>query len=109
MKKLITYGFISLISWTCFYDLTNGSLHFLHIARIQAAQVKQTTRPELKTIIPYKKITIEPGDTVLSILESINASKKTNISKMIGDFQNLNPHTDPNTIKIGETYLFPLY
>jgi len=109
MKKLIIYGLIALISWTCFYDLTNGALQFLHIDRTQAAQVKNNTPPEPRTTVHYKKITIKSGDTALSIMESINTHKKENIGKMIEDFQYLNPHTNPNAIKIGNTYLFPLY
>ncbi|GGE46942.1 hypothetical protein GCM10011391_27220 [Pullulanibacillus camelliae] len=109
MKKLIVYGFIALIGWTCFYDLTNGALHFLNIDEIKAAKAENTTPSKPKQTSHYKKVTVASGDTVLSIMESINPHQDENITKMINDFQALNPHVDPNAIKIGQTYRFPVY
>ncbi|WP_067730444.1 hypothetical protein [Oceanobacillus damuensis] len=52
-----------------------------------------------------------PGDTVLSITESLNSknTKQLDIQKIMNDFKELNPTTDPLNLKPYTEYYFPVY
>lgn len=54
-------------------------------------------------------IKVKPGDTVLSITESINEMDELDIDKIVSDFEYLNPGTTSETIIPHSFYYFPLY
>ncbi|GGH79796.1 regulatory protein YycH of two-component signal transduction system YycFG [Pullulanibacillus pueri] len=109
MKKFILYTLLTIISLTCLYDWTNGSLKYIAIDQPQSAEAKTKLQKTPSTSKPFQNVTVQTGDTVLSIIERLNPNQVENISKMINDFQLLNPKQNPNQIKIGESYRFPLY
>ncbi|MDN3955397.1 LysM peptidoglycan-binding domain-containing protein [Sporolactobacillus laevolacticus] len=99
-KRFFTILFI-MACWTSYVDLTSGSL-----PAGQAAQPVKTVTE--KAAVPYQRITVAPGDTLLSITEKINENEPS-IERVLKDFAVLNPSVDPNHLQIGETYAFPNY
>lgn len=77
---------------------------------------KETKDP---TIVNYHSNTdytimhmkVQPGDTVLSIIEQINQNRlqKSDITQVLSDFQSLNPTVDPYNIYPYAFYYFPKY
>lgn len=58
------------------------------------------------------KIQVHSGDTVLSVVEQLNKDNqtiKTDITRIIADFEKVNPHVDPYNLKSNNFYYFPLY
>ncbi|MFC7393332.1 hypothetical protein ACFQRG_10175 [Scopulibacillus cellulosilyticus] len=100
MKKFILLSVIGLISWTSYSDITNGTL---------PSAYKTQNNSQSQIDINYKKITVNPGDTVLSVVEKINPDKSLSIEKVMSDFKKLNPGSKPNKIEIGQSYNFPQY
>jgi len=105
MKKLIILGLFALAGWTSFYDITVGTLNFLPgTHRTEASpRVQQTDG------LTYRTVTVEPGDTVLSVHERLNPAAHIAIEKVLNDFRTLNGGQDPNHIQIGASYRFPVY
>jgi len=62
-------------------------------------------------IIALQAYTINSGDTVLSVLETLNNGQlpSDNIQKMLKDFSYYNSGTNPYELKQGVQYLFPVY
>ncbi|MBM7645773.1 hypothetical protein JOD45_001992 [Scopulibacillus daqui] len=100
MKKLLLLSVIGIISWTSYSDITNGTLPSVY-------KTQDNSQSQLN--INYKRITVNPGDTVLSIVEKINPHKSLSIEKVMSDFKKLNPGCKPNKIEIGQSYNFPQY
>ncbi|MCL1630390.1 LysM domain-containing protein [Sporolactobacillus sp. CPB3-1] len=102
-KRFFTILFI-VACWTSYADLTSGSLPAGH-----AELSRQTTPASSESAaVPYQRVTVKPGDTLLSVTERIN-STQISIEKTLKDFSLLNPNVDPNHLRIGETYAFPRY
>lgn len=102
-KRIFTILFL-IACWTSYQDLTSGSLP---AGKTTAASSSQPPAQETAAV-PFQRITVAPGDTLLSITERTN-SRQPDISKVISDFSVLNPSVDPNHLKIGQTYAFPVY
>lgn len=101
MKKRIFTILFLIACWTSYADLSSGSL-----PAGQAEQTSVTSREQ--AAIPFRRVTIAPGDTLLSVAERINRSEP-DIDRLMKDFAALNPSVDPNRLQIGETYAFPDY
>jgi hypothetical protein len=101
-KRIFTILFL-IACWTSYQDLTSGSLP---AGKNEAA----TNQPQAQetAAVPYLRVTVSPGDTLLSITERVS-SRQPDINQVIHDFLTLNPSVDPNHLKIGETYAFPVY
>ncbi|MEC5422240.1 hypothetical protein QGM71_01870 [Virgibacillus sp. C22-A2] len=56
-------------------------------------------------------IKVQPGDTVLSIVEELNEDTldSLDISQLISDFKMINPNSDPYNLQAHHYYYFPLY
>lgn len=56
-------------------------------------------------------IKVQPGDTVLTIVEEINSNKFStlDINQILSDFQEINPTVDPYSIQPHSFYYFPKY
>ncbi len=68
------------------------------------------TEVEETDLIPSELIIVEPGYTVLSIVEELNIGPiNASIQQIIFDFEALNPKTNASNIHIGKAYLFPIY
>lgn len=90
MKKLLGFLLFSLVLYTSYLDLTNGTYF---------------SSPEQ----PYEEIVVQQGETVLSVLERMNGTLPVSIDEAIQDFQKLNPHVDPMNIEADTSYKFPIY
>lgn len=75
-------------------------------------EVEKTT-PKNSVDIAFKaiKVKVQPGDTVLSLMEKVNNYELDNldIDKIIADFKQLNPLVNPYDLKINHYYYFPVY
>ena len=59
---------------------------------------------------PYIEKKIRQGETVLSIIEQLHKEQiPVSIDQITTDFERLNPKEKAESIKVGETYKFPLY
>lgn len=57
-----------------------------------------------------KQVKVQRGDTVLSVIEKLHQNKEQlPIDRILYDFQQLNPNTDPYALKEGTFYYFPYY
>ncbi|PLT34690.1 LysM peptidoglycan-binding domain-containing protein [Bacillus sp. V5-8f] len=107
MKRLLIFLATSFLGFIVYFDLTTGTLPSTAILTVE----KTIDYPQhsAKTFMPYKEITIEPGDTLLSIVEREEGSLEVSIENVIADFQKLNNGLKPEDMLIGEKYKIPLY
>lgn len=104
MKKFLIFCLTMLVIYTIAYDLKIGTLQPIsqEAAPVSAVSIKNTT--------PYKKVKVSSGDTVLSVIESVNPSSLSKpIPSIIKDFQKLNHGVRPESIQVGKSYNFPVY
>ncbi len=73
-------------------------------------QVQSFEQKQIEKIYVIER-TIEPGDTLLSIIEDIHVHTTTafDMDTVIHDFKRINKGTDPYDLRINKTYYFPLY
>jgi hypothetical protein len=107
VKKVISAFVVCLSIYIIYHDVTTGTL---------ITSTKATTASEHMTDgktninIPYQTVTIQPGDTLLSIMErQQNGPLPVSIEKAITDFEALNPGEKAQTLQIGKKYKIPLY
>lgn len=106
MKKMFILLLFMITIYSIYYDLTIGTLPKSVVATTDLVD----TDVEETDLIPSETIVVEPGFTVLSIVEELNASPvNASIQQIIYDFETLNPKTDASNIHIGKAYLFPIY
>lgn len=105
MKKLVGLLLFILTIYCIYFDLTVGTLPHVNMnSTVTKAVIKQETG------IPYFKVKVNPGDTLISIVEhQIKKPMPVSISDLIRDFQSLNPGVSSEIIRIGKTYRFPDY
>jgi len=105
MKKLAGFLFIVLVFYSIYNDLSQGSLPTPVTVNTNTVEAKSVSEAP-----PYFEHEIQPGDTVLSILEqNLDGPLPVSISDAVTDFQELNNGTLPEEIKIGNSYKFPTY
>ncbi|AEV20083.1 LysM peptidoglycan-binding domain-containing protein [Geobacillus sp. G4] len=103
MKKFIFLLLLFLSSYIVYRDLVIGTLHPSSETAAAVVQSKQAA-------IPYRTVTIRPGDTLLSIIEKeLNGPLPVPLEQLIRDFERLNPGEHAQTLKIGKTYKVPIY
>ncbi|MCK7606909.1 type IV pilus assembly protein FimV [Geobacillus stearothermophilus] len=103
MKKFIFLLLLFLSSYIVYRDLVIGTLHPSSETAVAVVQSKQEA-------IPYRTVTIRPGDTLLSIIEKeLNGPLPVPLEQLIRDFERLNPGEHAQTLKIGKTYKVPIY
>ncbi|NNU82995.1 LysM domain-containing protein [Geobacillus sp. BMUD] len=103
MKKLILLLLLFLSSYIVYRDLAIGTLH--PSSETAAADVQPNRAP-----IPYRTVTVHPGDTLLSIVEKeLEGPLPVPLEQLIRDFERLNPGEQAQTLKIGKTYKVPIY
>ncbi|MFT8317521.1 MAG: hypothetical protein ABF651_04520 [Sporolactobacillus sp.] len=102
-KRIFTIIFL-IACWTTYSDLTSGSLPAGAVDNGSA----QPAAAEHAAIVS-KQITVNPGDTLLSISEQINQTDEPSIDQVLKDFSTLNPSANPNHLEIGKNYAFPYY
>ncbi|WP_227934966.1 hypothetical protein [Alkalihalobacillus deserti] len=117
MKRMGTIFIILVILYSTYYDLTVGTLPNGLTEAAEAITDEEATSTNIAeeetTILeldPFQEVTVEPGHTVLSIVEHLHEGTiKATIQEIVYDFQELNGGIRPEEIQIGETYLFPVY
>ncbi|KDE46558.1 hypothetical protein DI43_12605 [Geobacillus sp. CAMR12739] len=103
MKKFIFLLLLFLSSYIVYRDLAIGTLH--PSSETAAAIVQSKQAP-----MPYRTVTIRPGDTLLSIVEKeLDGPLPVPLEQLIRDFERLNPGEHAQTLKIGKTYKVPIY
>lgn len=100
MKKVFIFLVCIAICAIAYQDITNGT--------IRTIRAEKTI--EQKKELPYREVTIQRGDTLLSIVErEMNGKLPVSIDRLIIDFQTLNPHVNAHSLQIGKTYRIPYY
>ncbi|WHY84734.1 hypothetical protein QNH39_19055 [Neobacillus novalis] len=108
MKQLFGFLFVILVIYVIYFDLTVGTLPASFTQQHVEAKIETTVKS--KTAIPSFDAKVQPGETVISIVEhKINKPLPVSISDLIDDFRKLNPSLAPEKIQIGSTYHFPDY
>lgn len=106
MKKLFISILFIITIYSIYYDLTIGTLPKDTVATTSLVD----TEVEEIDLIPSELIIVEPGYTVLSIVEELNTGPiNASIQQIIFDFEALNPKANASNIHIGKAYLFPIY
>ncbi|ARK29366.1 hypothetical protein [Halalkalibacter krulwichiae] len=116
MKRIGTILIILVILYSTYYDLTIGTLPNGLTEAAETNIDEMTTESlsdESENLVqfePFQEVTIEPGQTVLSIVEHLHEGPiSASIQEIVFDFQELNDGLKPEDIQIGKTYLFPVY
>lgn len=104
MKRIFTYMIIILLITSIYKDLSLGTGNKTSVKDEISPNEAMYNNNDFSII----QIKVTHGDTVLSIMESIN-DEINNVEKIIADFQVLNPNTPPQQIRPGEIYYFPKY
>ncbi|GAE33436.1 hypothetical protein [Halalkalibacter akibai] len=116
MKRIGTIFIILVILYSVYYDLTIGTLPNglteVEVTTIEETETEIVTE-EINASVPFdpfQEVTVEPGHTVLSIVEHLHEGPiPASIQEIVFDFQELNGGTKPEEIQIGKAYLFPVY
>ncbi|MEI5905828.1 hypothetical protein WAK64_01945 [Bacillus spongiae] len=107
MKGLAIFIIILVVVYSIYFDLRYGTLQ---------ADDKQKDNPTTAQAVSsnpslnFFKKKIQPGDTVLSIIEEeMNSTIPVPIEQVIADFRYLNNGVAPEKIQLGKVYLIPIY
>ncbi|MBU8905705.1 hypothetical protein [Desertibacillus haloalkaliphilus] len=117
MKRLLVGIAVFIVLYSSYYDLTTGTLPGTpNKSNVEAEAPEPVTdsedrdTPYPSLAIPSQEVIVEPGYTVLSIVEHLHEGPiAPSIQEIIYDFKELNPGINPDEIQVGETYLFPIY
>ena len=104
MKKFLLYVFIILLFISIYKDLAENNQHTESINTYH-------TPDQRNADFAIMHIKVEPGDTVLSVVEEMNHHhiKKLDLNQIIADFQRINPTVDPYHLQPHVFYYFPAY
>ncbi|MED3562215.1 hypothetical protein [Bacillus xiapuensis] len=106
MKKLLGLVLTALIIYVIYIDLTVGTLPS---DSVQTVEAKGETS-SAKSTIPSFRTTVEPGETVISIVEhQLKKPLPVSINELVRDFKLLNSGFSPEKIQVGTAYQFPDY
>ncbi|WP_186575770.1 hypothetical protein [Aquibacillus kalidii] len=127
LKKIGLTLFVVLLLVSIFKDLTVGTI-VRETETVQGASEKDneeqpvekknkkadenTEKEQQKETNRYKVVSkkVAAGETVLSIVETINPDENSLLMKqIILDFETLNPGIDPHLIEPNKEYYFPAY
>ncbi|WP_257345973.1 hypothetical protein [Pseudalkalibacillus decolorationis] len=107
MKKLIIGTLLFLLVYSIYFDLKVGTLPTATTIKAIETPVAEARN---KSLNPYKTVTVQPGETVLTILERIHTGNMpVSINKAVEDFEALNNSISAHAIQANESYRFPLY
>ena len=107
MKKLLGMLLSCLILYSIYFDLSVGTLPQTDTKRVEAVAKPETST---NTSIPHFEERVKPGDTLITIVEhQIKKQLPVPISRLIHDFETLNPGQSAEKIQIGKSYRFPDY
>lgn len=106
MKKFSIAFLVFLLLYSVYYDLKIGTLPSIkaETVPVQAAYSEQQAGQA------YKEIQVQPGETMLTILEKLhNGSIPVSIEKAVKNFEELNEGISAHNIQADQTYRFPYY
>ncbi|RXI99435.1 hypothetical protein DS745_14495 [Anaerobacillus alkaliphilus] len=108
MKKLLIPVLLLISIYSIYFDLKIGTLPTSTFAAETSPMIEV---PEQTTFqIPAELIVVEPGYTVLSIVEELHGEPvNATIQQIVLDFETLNPGTNASKIQTGKAYYFPVY
>ncbi|MCM3761465.1 hypothetical protein M3212_11790 [Alkalihalobacillus oceani] len=116
MKRLVTVAVVSMILYCTYYDLSIGTLPNGLTKAAETEQEEQSHPggeqpvPPPLAQAPYQEVIVEPGHTVLSIVEHLHEGPiPASIQEIVYDFKELNQGLEPEDMQIGKVYRFPLY
>lgn len=99
MNRVFVLMFIAICIYAIYFDFTIGTLPKAEEKEVDA----------MDSDLKYAYVTVEPGDTVLSLIEEVAGFPSgVPIEKMINDFVDLNGIL-PEQIQPGVTYKIPVY
>ncbi|MDF2556374.1 MAG: hypothetical protein K0R71_202 [Bacillales bacterium] len=101
MRRIFLFCFILISIYAVYHDVTKGSLPHNNTPKNETKEVFQDTSFYLQQV--------QPGDTVIGIIEKNEETLPTSIEQIIIDFKSLNDGLSPEKIKIGLTYKFKRY
>lgn len=105
-KKWLLYSICFLTALSIYHDVvpTEQSASSPNV-HVQSVDTEQTEK------IYVVERAIEPGDTLLSVIEEIHVHTETSLDmdNVIHDFKRVNQGTDPYDLQINKTYYFPIY
>ncbi len=105
MKKILIPLILIITIYSVYYDLNNGTLPTSTITPAPNSDKTNSVQE-----IPAEQIVVEPGYTVLSIVEELHSEPvNASIQQIIHDFEILNPGISADKIEIGTAYYFPVY
>ncbi|MDP4105187.1 MAG: hypothetical protein Q8935_09545 [Bacillota bacterium] len=106
MKNLLILLVSFLIIYSIYFDISVGTLPRPDTQKVEAVAKPKST----KASIPYFEVKVEPGDTLMTIVEhQIKKPLPVSITRLIHDFEALNPDQSAEKIQIGKSYRFPDY
>lgn len=102
LKRAFSTIFVLLILYAVFTDLTSGTLPI--------PEKKQEETVETTTTYKYFEVTVQPGDTLLSLIESQGFfPEHIPIERIVEDFIYLNNGIKPEQMQPGQIYRIPYY
>lgn len=105
IKRTFIYVIIILLCISIYNDLTLGNV----VLENKSNRIQQPSADITFTVLQVK---VEPGETVLSIVERINNNRnleKMDLTQILTDFTIINPSIDPHNLEPRTYYYFPLY
>ncbi|RRN73174.1 hypothetical protein EI200_06165 [Peribacillus simplex] len=109
MKRLLLFISFCFTLFIIYFDLTTGTLPPSHPPATTGQPTVPASKPASAPSADYKEITMKPGDTLLSIIETEKVGSNQPIETIISDFQSLNEELKPENMQIGKTYKIPVY
>ncbi len=103
-KKLGYLAAACLIIYAVYFDLTAGTL-----PKSGTPAQNDAVHEVAGSGLSYTEQEVQPGDTLLSIMEQQSGKIARPVDQLIADFKSLNKDTSPQNLQIGKTYKFPLY
>ncbi|MCK1991521.1 hypothetical protein [Peribacillus muralis] len=109
MKRLLIFVSFCFTLFIIYFDLTTGTLPTSPPPAAKVQPAVPASQQQSAPSAAFKEITMKPGDTLLSIVETENSGDNQPIETIISDFQSLNEGMKPENMQIGKTYKIPVY
>ncbi|RSD27463.1 LysM peptidoglycan-binding domain-containing protein [Mesobacillus subterraneus] len=109
MKRLAGFLILVIVLYAIYNDISMGTLPAATSNEPETIETEKAEKQK-EIDIPWFEHEVQPGDTLLSVLDS-NSDSPLNVpvTKAVEDFKKLNAGTEPQKIKFGSTYKFPDY
>ncbi|KWW21656.1 MULTISPECIES: hypothetical protein [Bacillaceae] len=109
MKRLLLFISFCFTLFIIYFDLTTGTLPTPQPPASTVQPAVPASQQQPAPTAAFKEITMKPGDTLLSIVETQKGGDNKPMETIISDFQSLNEGMKPENMQIGKTYKIPVY